>query len=149
MANVSDITEALGALKDVIDALPDTIKVDTTLTQSGKAADAKAVGDALVEKADASQLATKADASQATTVTVATSAWTGSAAPYTATVSTSLVTASNNIIVGCGGEMTEGQQTAVVEAMIVCTGQADGSITLSAFGEKPTVAIPVNILVVG
>lgn len=39
------------------------ITIDSTLTQEGQAADAKATGDALATKADASALATKADAS--------------------------------------------------------------------------------------
>lgn len=39
------------------------ITIDSTLTQKGQAADAKATGDALATKADASALATKADAS--------------------------------------------------------------------------------------
>lgn len=116
------------------------IEVDTTLTQSGKAADAKAVGDALVGKAEQSQSAT---------LTVEASAWTGDSAPYTATVSTSLATASNNLVVGTGGALTAEQQSAMAAAMIVCAAQADGNITLTAFGEVPTIDIPVNILVVG
>lgn len=39
------------------------ITIDSTLTQEGQAADAKATGDALATKADASALSTKADAS--------------------------------------------------------------------------------------
>lgn len=39
------------------------ITIDSTLTQEGQAADAKATGDTLATKADASALATKADAS--------------------------------------------------------------------------------------
>ena len=87
--------------------------------------------------------------SQSATITVAASDWTGDEAPYAATVSTSLATADNNLIVGAGGTLTAEEQAAMAAAMIVCTAQADGSVTLSAFGTLPSVDLPVNILVVG
>ena len=117
-----------------------TVETDETLTIEGAAADAKAVGDALVGKAEQSK---------SVTITVASSVWTGDAAPYTATVTCSIATASNNLVVGAGGALTTDEQAAMTAAMIVCTAQASGSITLSAFGEKPEIAIPVNIIVVG
>ena len=82
-------------------------------------------------------------------LTVASTAWTGSVAPYTATVACSGVTASNHIIVGTGGALTAEQQAAMAAAMIVCTGQGADSITLSAFGEVPTIDLPVNVMIVG
>lgn len=87
--------------------------------------------------------------SRGETVTVAASAWTGDEAPFTATVASTLATAVNNLIVGSGGGMTAEQQEAISAANIICTGQALGSITLTAYGEKPTVDLPVNILLVG
>lgn len=54
MANIQNITEAIEALKNVAAGLPVAISVDTTLTQSGQAADAKATGDALATKAESS-----------------------------------------------------------------------------------------------
>lgn len=45
-------TTALDELKTIAAALPVAITIDTTLTQEGQAADAKATGDALTGKAD-------------------------------------------------------------------------------------------------
>ena len=50
--NMNDVVEETVRDSDVI-----TVPVDTTLTHSGEAADAKAVGDALDLKADKSELA--------------------------------------------------------------------------------------------
>lgn len=86
--------------------------------------------------------------SQAVTLTVAASAWTGEG-PYTATVSCSIATAGNNLVVGAGGTLTEEQQEAMVAAMIVCTAQAASSITLTAFGDVPEIDLPINVLEVG
>lgn len=55
MANQLDSnTSMIESLINAINAMPDVIGIDTTLTQSGKAADAKATGDALAEKAASS-----------------------------------------------------------------------------------------------
>lgn len=48
MANIQNITQAIEALKDLVAGLPAAITIDTTLTKSGQAADAKAVGDKFV-----------------------------------------------------------------------------------------------------
>lgn len=82
-------------------------------------------------------------------LTVASTAWAGDAAPYIATVACDGVTAESHIIVGVGGTLTADQQAAFAAAMIVCTAQAAGSITLTAFGEVPTIDLPVNVLEVG
>lgn len=86
--------------------------------------------------------------SQGAALTVAASAWAGDG-PYTATVECTLAKASNNLVVGAGGELTANQQAAIAAAMIVCTAQAAGSITLTAFGAMPEIDIPVNVLEVG
>ena len=44
---ITNITEALEALRDLAEGLPTAIKVDNTLSVEGAAADAKAVGEAL------------------------------------------------------------------------------------------------------
>ena len=87
--------------------------------------------------------------SRGVTLTVAASAWTGTEASYTATVACAIAKASNNLVVGAGGALTAEQQAAFAAAMIVCTAQATGSITLTAFGEVPTIDLPVNVLEVG
>lgn len=79
---------------------------------------------------------------------VGASAWTGDG-PYTATVTCTIATASNNLVVGIGGTLTEEQHAAVSAAMIVCTAQAASSITLTAFGDKPEIELPLHVLEVG
>ena len=54
MANqLTTNTSTIESLIAAINAMPDAIQIDTTLTQSGQAADAKAVGDTIANKADA------------------------------------------------------------------------------------------------
>ena len=84
-----------------------------------------------------------------TAVTVsATAAGWSSSSPYTQTVAVTGVTASNNIIVGTGDGLTSAQHEAFIDGQIVCTAQAAGSITLTAFGDKPTIALPITVFIV-
>lgn len=53
---MSELNENVNVVVD--DATVITVPIDTTLTVSGEAADAKAVGDALADKADRSELST-------------------------------------------------------------------------------------------
>ena len=160
---------ALEEIKVFAASLPtaNTIELDTTLTQSGMAADAKAVrdyvdskqiitddtltqsGQAADAKATGDRLAQKANQSLSATLTVLASAWTGEEAPYTATVACSVATANNNIVVGSGNVLTDEELAAYAAAVVNCIAQADGAITLEAKGEKPTIDLPVNVLVVG
>ena len=80
------------------------------------------------------------------TVTADKDDWTGSAVPYTQTISCSIATATNNLIVGVGGSLTNEQKAALDAANIVCTGQGAGTITLTCYGVKPTVDLPINVL---
>lgn len=51
--SLTDNTTNLQNLLTAVQELPDAITIDTTLTQPGQAADAKAVGDAIAGKAPA------------------------------------------------------------------------------------------------
>lgn len=82
--SLNDNTSKIAAILAAANALPDRsedVTLDTTLTQSGKAADAKAVGDALAEKADISDVPAALPNPNALTFTgAATGSYDGSAA---------------------------------------------------------------------
>lgn len=82
-------------------------------------------------------------------VTLASASWTGTAAPYTYTISNSAITATSTQEVSPATDITADQLTALQSANIIDGGQAAGSMTLKAFGEKPSVDIPVRIIVKG
>lgn len=117
------------------------------------ASDAQTAADSAQDTADtAAEAAAEASALAAEKAKVSTdsfsvpaSAW-SSTAPYTATVACEIATESNTLIVGIGGSITAAQKNAISMADIVCTGQGDGTITLTAFGTKPLIAIPVNVM---
>lgn len=82
-------------------------------------------------------------------VTLASASWTGTAAPYTYTISNSAITATSNQELTPATDITADQLTALQNANIIDGGQAVSSMTLKAFGEKPSVDIPVRIIVKG
>lgn len=96
-------------------------------------------------KADAAVAAVAALVSKAT-VTVEASAWQNATAPYTATVSCSAATASNTLLVSVSPPDSAAGYDALSEYGILCTGQAAGQITLTAFRYKPASALTVNVL---
>ena len=93
-----------------------------------------------------SALATKSVVKNAT---ITSTLWTGDAAPYTATLSVKEVTADNIVEVILAPTVTTEQIQACMGASIVTGTQAAGSITLNAYGEKPTVDIPITVIVRG
>lgn len=82
-------------------------------------------------------------------VTLASASWAGTAAPYTYTISNSAITATSTQELMPATDITADQLTALQNANIIDGGQAAGSMTLKAFGEKPSVDIPVRIIVKG
>lgn len=82
-------------------------------------------------------------------VTLASASWTGTAAPYTYTISNAAITATSTQELMPATDITADQLTALQNANIIDGGQAAGSMTLKAFGEKPSVDIPVRIIVKG
>lgn len=81
------------------------------------------------------------------TLTVA--GWTGDDAPYTQTVTVTGLSADAHLIVGLAPTVTTEEMEAAAAAMLLATGQAAGSITISAFGDKPEAALPILIMEVG
>ena len=91
-------------------------------------------------------LNSKADAPIALSLTLASGSW-SSAAPPTQTVSATGVTASNIVIIGFGSGITSAQYSAASAAKLACTAQGAGTITMTAFGAKPTENIPISVVV--
>ena len=81
-------------------------------------------------------------------VTLTAAKWSGSG-PYTITVNVTGATATNNIEVLIPGTATDTQVEAWMNACIVNGTQASGSITLKAYGEKPEIDIPIEVIVRG
>ena len=81
-------------------------------------------------------------------VTCSSSNWSGSAAPYTNTINVTGVTASNIVEVGLNNaSATDAQVQACMKASIAKITQENGKIKLYAYGTKPTVNIPMTVVI--
>lgn len=85
--------------------------------------------------------------SRTVSATVSASAWSGTTAPYTAKISVSGMTATDNAIVGLAPTATQDQRSACRRAQITPTAQASGSITLTADGTLPGIALPIIVTI--
>ncbi|MDD3231652.1 MAG: hypothetical protein PHE09_20960, partial [Oscillospiraceae bacterium] len=93
--------------------------------------------------------ANKAEKSTLTTATISASGWTGTKVPYSYTLSIAGITATSNQEFLPALDITADQLTALQSANIVDGGQSDGNVTLEAFGTKPTIDIPLRVIVRG
>ncbi len=75
-------------------------------------------------------------------------AWTGSG-PYSATLACSHITADNTVIVSMAAPVSQVQYETFCKAQITAASQADGSITFTAYGTKPTINLPIAITTLG
>lgn len=83
------------------------------------------------------------------TASLTASGWTGDGAPYTQTVTVTGLAADAHLIVGLAPTVTAEEMEAAAAAMLLATAQAAGSITISAFGDKPVAELPILIMEVG
>lgn len=90
----------------------------------------------------------KASPSSSLSLSAAAGSWT-SATPQTQTITATGVTASNNIIVSIASTATSEQIDAAASAKLLCTAQASNSITMTCYGTKPTVNIPLQVVILG
>ena len=74
--------------------------------------------------------------------------WSGSSAPYTNSVTINGVTATNIVEVGLSSNANDDQVKACMSASIAKITQASGSITLYAYGTKPTTNIPLSVVII-
>lgn len=75
------------------------------------------------------------------------STWEGTEAPFTVNIGVSGVTVTSIIEVDVQNNVTSEQLDAYINAKIVEGSQGTNSITLKAFGEKPTIEIPIKVVV--
>ena len=87
--------------------------------------------------------------SKTVSATLFASNWTGASAPYTYTLAVTGVTANSNQELLPALNITEEQLTALQAANIQDGGQAANSVTLTAFGDKPTINLPIRVIVRG
>lgn len=100
----------------------------------------------LAAEAKAEAQATAALTPRTAAATVAAADWETENEVHTAEVACAFATADNVLIVGIAGTATEAQYMAMADARIVCSGQAEGAVTLTAYGLKPTIDLPISIV---
>ena len=93
--------------------------------------------------------AQKAAKSTKTTVTLSASAWSTSGAYPTYTVSHSSITATKAVELIPATTISKTSLDAYMEANMICTSQSAGSFTLTAYGDRPTVDIPLTMILRG
>lgn len=82
------------------------------------------------------------------TVTLSTANWVGTAAPYTQTIAVSGLLSTDKVVTSFAEGATVAAEAEANKCSVKATAMADGSITFSARKSKPSVAIPVNLLIV-
>lgn len=87
--------------------------------------------------------------STSVSATLLSTGWTGTSAPYSITVAVTGATATNNLELISTTTITAVQVKAMAQAQIVTGTQTTNSITLKAFGKKPTVDLPVIVIIRG
>lgn len=100
-----------------------------------------------MEKIDTA-LGEKANLSVAINAVLLMSAWSDDS-PYVQTISVDGLAAEQNGIITIGQNITTEQLEDVVAADMRITDQADGTLTVTAYGDKPTSDIPVTIILLG
>lgn len=99
-----------------------------------------------VSTATQTALNKKAGVSTTVTATLAASGWSGSAAPYTYTLTVSGVTTTSYQEIIPALNITAAQLAALQAANIQDGGQAVNTVTLKAFGTKPTIDLPIRVI---
>lgn len=91
----------------------------------------------------------KADPSLIRNVNLTAANWSGTSAPYSNIVNVEGVTASSNIFTSIGSGASAAQYAAAVDAQLHCAAQGAGTVTIKAFDTKPTIDIPISVLILG
>ena len=94
-------------------------------------------------------LGEKADKSETVSATLLATGWVGEDRPFTQTVAVAGLGAEQNGSAQVAKSANEEQESAAVRANLKVTGQAEGTLTITARGEKPTVDIPIEVTLLG
>lgn len=94
-------------------------------------------------------LSKKAELSKAINATLPMSGWTDGSAPYSQVLIISGLKASQNGIISVSQNITSQQMEVVCAAGLNISSQSDGTITIVANGDRPTMDIPVTIMFLG
>lgn len=159
VTNMQELIAALGSLAfsgsisglDTSVFAEGVITTDLTITAEGKIADARALktlNDKITKNAED---ITKLN-SNTIEYTLLNSNWIGENTPYSYTISLGdTYTLTNNSKVDIGASLScSDTQLESLMALSLCGGSIDtesNSITLKAFGEKPSIDIPISILI--
>lgn len=90
----------------------------------------------------------EANRTKTVNISLPTTGW-SSTAPYTLTVTVNGVTAKTNGILGIASTATEAQYAEAMECGLRLTAQGTNTITIAARLKKPTVAIPLQLIITG
>lgn len=100
-----------------------------------------------MEKIDTA-LGEKANLSIAIDTTLLASAWSANA-PYSQTVPVEGLAADSNGVISIGRNISSEQVDVVCDAGMRVTDQGEGTLTVTAYGDKPNCDIPVLIILLG
>ena len=92
---------------------------------------------------------TKSNLSTLVSTSLSAASWTGTSAPYSQTISVEGVTATSANEILPGASISASQLDLLQAANIQDGGQANGSITVLAYGGKPTADLPIRIIIRG
>ena len=103
------------------------------------------------DKAEVAKVKDKANKAVAVSASLTAAGWTGDEAPYTQTVAAQGVTADagQTVIVAAGESLTAQQYAAAAGAQLWATAKGANTVTVTAFGEKPAVDLPVTVTILG
>ena len=103
----------------------------------------------ITQMALTAMLGEKASKSTVQNVIVASNSWSGVSAPYSATIAVTGATQNNLIEVTIPGDIIDDQLIALKSAQVDKITQSTDNITLYAYGTKPTIDIPITVVIRG